>query len=90
MKGAIPGSLNFPHGVCWTEDRLLPCEEVEQLNKSRGKIVCVIGSSRNDLAVKLAEILLQCSWPRICTLHKGFDVLLKTNLIVVPAAVGMC
>lgn len=33
---------------------------------------------------------LQRNWPRVCTLNRGFDVLLKTQILVVPAAVGMC
>lgn len=63
---------------------------MNQFNKARGKIVCVIGSSRNDLGLKFSEILLDHQWPRVCMLHKGFDVLLKTQILVVPAAVGMC
>lgn len=77
--------------MCWTDDgNLINCDQVEQLGKARGKIMCVIGSSRNDLGLKFAEILLDLQWPRVCTLHKGFDVLLKTQILVVPAAVGMC
>ncbi len=91
QKGAVPGSLNLPLQSCWTEDGvLLPCDQVDQLNKARGKIVCVVGSSSNNLALKFAEVLLDCNWPRVTILHKGFDVLLKTQILVVPAAVGMC
>ena len=87
----MPGSLNLPYGTCWMEDgNLLPCDQIDVLNKARGKIICVVGSSRNDLGVKFAEILLHCNWPRVCTLHKGFDVLLKTQVLVVPAVHGMC
>ena len=90
-RGAVPGSLNLPYSTAWTaEGSLLPCDPVDHLQKSRGKIVCVIGSSRNDLGVKFAEIILELNWVRVCTLHKGFDVLLKTQILVVPAAVGMC
>lgn len=89
--GAVPGSLNMPYMTTWTSDNnLVACHQVDQLNRSRGKIVCVISSSRNELGVKFAEMLLQLNWPRLCTLHKGFDVLLKTQILVVPAAVGMC
>lgn len=91
QNGAIPGSLNFPFQTCWTaEGDLHPSEQLELLNKARGKIVCVLGSSRNDLGLKLAEILLTQQWPRVCILHKGFDVLLRTQILVVPATVGMC
>lgn len=91
QNGAVPGSINLPYQTCWTTDgTLIPCEEVEQLDRARGKIVCVIGSSCNDLGLKFSEILLDLQWPRVCTLHKGFDVLLKTQILVVPAAVGMC
>lgn len=90
-KGAVPGSLNLPYQTCWTEDgTLVPCDQVDQLNKTRGKIICVVSSSQNDLGLKFAELLLDWNWPRVCTLHKGFDVLLKTQILVVPAAVGMC
>ncbi|EFX79257.1 hypothetical protein DAPPUDRAFT_128574 [Daphnia pulex] len=91
QNGAVPGSINLPYQTCWTTDgTLIPCEQVEQLERARGKIVCVIGSSCNDLGLKFSEILLDLQWPRVCTLHKGFDVLLKTQILVVPAAVGMC
>ena len=91
QNGAIPGSLNFPFQTHWSADGdLLPGEQLELLNKARGKIVCVVGSSRNDLGLKFAEILLTQQWQRVCTLHKGFDVLLRTQILVVPATVGMC
>ncbi|XP_046442794.1 TBC domain-containing protein kinase-like protein [Daphnia pulex] len=91
QNGAVPGSINLPYQTCWTTDgTLIPCEQLEQLDRARGKIVCVIGSSCNDLGLKFSEILLDLQWPRVCTLHKGFDVLLKTQILVVPAAVGMC
>ena len=91
QRGAVPGSINAAYKTSWTEDgTLFDCDQIEELRKWRGKIVCVIGSSQNELGVKFAEILLDLNWPRICTLHKGFDVLLKTQILVVPAAIGMC
>ena len=58
QNGAVPGSINLPYQTCWTTDgTLIPCVEVEQLDRARGKIVCVIGSSCNDLGLKFSEIL---------------------------------
>ena len=58
-RGTVPGGLNLPYLTAWTDDgTLVACDAVDRLQRWRGRVVCVLGSSRNDLAQRLAEILL--------------------------------
>ncbi|KAK7791422.1 hypothetical protein R5R35_014447, partial [Gryllus longicercus] len=33
-----------------------------------------------------AEVLVKSSFPRVCTLHRGIQVLRSANILVVPGA----
>ena len=81
-----------------TQLPILTEDLIETLNASNrgGKLICVVGSSRNDTlkyeldeAQKYAQGLLQMNYNRVCTLHKGieaFRILAGSgdDVIVVP------
>nr|CAD7393109.1 unnamed protein product [Timema cristinae] len=76
-RGAVPGSINIPY----SGDAQISC-----LTRHKGKIMVVAGSGRGPHACEFSRRLVSEGFSRVCTLHKGVQVLRSTNILVVPNA----
>lgn len=85
-RGTVPGSINIPFQSAFSpEGDLLPCNAVSILKNSKSKIKVVVGS-RGRNASNFASELVRLGYSRVCTLHKGIDVLRPTGVLTVPPA----
>ncbi|XP_017470933.1 PREDICTED: TBC domain-containing protein kinase-like protein isoform X2 [Rhagoletis zephyria] len=80
----VPHSINVPFlGLQLSE----PCLEVLGVQQSeemlQGRIVICI-SNKHENAVQLSKFLVECGIPRVCILHKGFNVLhtIEPNILI--------
>lgn len=85
-RGALPTSINIPLSSVSVPENLLPSTpETSHLQNNKGKVIAVVGSHASCMA-QFAEVLVKNSFPRVCTLHRGIQVLRSGNVLVVPGA----
>ncbi|KAH3849892.1 TBC domain-containing protein kinase-like protein [Dreissena polymorpha] len=85
-RGTMPGSINIPFQSAFSpEGDLVPCSAVATLKQNRGQVKVVVGS-RGRNASNFANELVRLGYTRVCTLHKGIDVLRQTGILTVPPA----
>ncbi|CAL1269718.1 unnamed protein product [Larinioides sclopetarius] len=78
-KEALPYSINIPFATAFTPDGAL---DNSVIFNSKGKIVAVIGSFKDNLASEFATKLVRLEYSYVCTLHGGIEVLRKTGLLI--------
>ncbi|KAK7791421.1 hypothetical protein R5R35_014447 [Gryllus longicercus] len=85
-RGAVPNSVNIPFSTVNISERILPTSpETAHLQNNKGKVIAIVGS-RGPSMPQFAEVLVKSSFPRVCTLHRGIQVLRSANILVVPGA----
>ncbi|XP_053401999.1 TBC domain-containing protein kinase-like protein [Mercenaria mercenaria] len=85
-RGTVPGSLNIPFQTAFSpEGDLVACPAVTTLKQSKSQVKVVFGS-RGRNASNFANELMRLGYIRVCTLHKGIDVLRQTGILTVPPA----
>ncbi|WAR12204.1 TBCK-like protein [Mya arenaria] len=85
-RGTVPGSVNIPFQTAFSpEGDLVACPAVTVLKQSKAQVKVVVGS-RGKNASNFANELVRLGYTRVCTLHKGIDVLRQTAILTVPPA----
>ncbi|XP_046853443.1 TBC domain-containing protein kinase-like protein isoform X2 [Xenia sp. Carnegie-2017] len=79
QKGHLPGSINMPSNQTFSENgTLIPGENSNTLQVSKGKIIIVVGGRANNCP-KFAAELLKSNIQRVCVLDAGGMVTMRTN-----------
>uniref|UniRef100_T1J4P7 TBC domain-containing protein kinase-like protein n=1 Tax=Strigamia maritima TaxID=126957 RepID=T1J4P7_STRMM len=99
-RGAVPDSINIPFQSAFSPDgKLNSCAEVSILNAHQGRIIIIVGN-RGNSAVNVnivdtsgfqpvfADQIVRLGYSKVCTLHKGIDVLRSTGILVVPTVIA--
>jgi len=85
--GTLQYAVNLPSEGLFNEMGGLVCNVDElELARIKGKVIAILGSSkdRNDLLV--AEGLLKLGYPRVATVHGGVEVFRNSGVLVVQHA----
>ncbi|XP_067138557.1 TBC domain-containing protein kinase-like protein [Centruroides vittatus] len=84
VRGSIPESINIPHHSAFAPDgSLLQIPEATILTNHKGKLIIIVGSSLGNSVSNFANQLVRLSYPRVCILHGGINVLRTTGILTV-------
>ncbi|XP_054721320.1 TBC domain-containing protein kinase-like protein [Uloborus diversus] len=79
-RGSLENSINVPFSTAFSDDGSLGSS---QLHRSwKGKLITVIGSSKDRAASEFATKLVRAGYSYVCTLHGGIEVLRRTGLLI--------
>ncbi|XP_076359220.1 TBC domain-containing protein kinase-like protein isoform X2 [Tachypleus tridentatus] len=85
-RGAIPDSINIPFQTAFTPDgTLVSTPDSVTLMGHKGRMVVIVGSSKNNNTSNFATQLVRLGFPKVCTLHKGIDVFRTIGILIVRA-----
>ena len=80
--GTLQSSVNVPFDA----GENTTCGEMFEAAKSKGQVIAVMGSSKDNQALIFAERLLSLGYPRVATLHGGVEVFYGAGALIVPHA----
>ena len=80
--GTLQSSVNVPFDA----GENTACGEMFEAAKSKGQVIAVMGSSKDNQALIFAERLLSLGYPRVATLHGGVEVFYGAGALIVPHA----
>ena len=80
--GTLQSSVNVPFDA----GENTTCVEIFEAAKSKGQVIAVMGSSKDNQALIFAERLLSLGYPRVATLHGGVEVFYGAGALIVPHA----